>query len=479
MRALLDGKWVLCYNKNNLPRLRAHFRKGRTMNRSAESSYTEGPLLKKLILFTIPLMLSGILQLLFNAADLVVVGRYAADHTALAAVGATGALINLITNLFIGLSVGCSVSVAQYFGAKEDRDVSEVVHTSIVTSIIGGVIVMAIGLLGSRTFLGWMDTPADVIDQATLYMTIYFVGMPAVMLYNFGAAILRSIGDTRNPLIYLSIAGVLNVFLNLYFVIALHMGVAGVALATILSQTLSAALIVIHLFRSRECYRLELKKLRIYPNKLVKILRIGIPAGLQGTVFSISNVVIQSSVNSFGSLFMSGSTAASNIEGFIYIAMNAFHHTALTFVGQNMGAKKYHRVTRIFLLCLLMVTVLGLVLGMSAYLAGPALLSIYCPGDAVAISYGMERMAVIATTYFLCGMMDVMTGTLRGMGYSVVPMIITVVGVCGIRILWIYTVFAAVHTPFMLFISYTISWIISFAAQGIFFLCMRRKMLRS
>jgi len=438
------------------------------------SSLTSGPMLKKIILYTIPLMLSGMLQLLFNAADIIVVGRFTGP-TAVAAVGSTGSLTSLIVNLFIGLSVGCSVSVAQYYGSGDEKDVSEVVHTSIVTSIIGGFIVMAIGVAFSPTFLAWMDTPADVIDQSALYMRIYFCGMPVVMLYNFASAILRSIGDTRNPLIFLSIAGVVNVILNMIFVIAFHMGVAGVALATIISQALSATLLVIHLARQDACYRLDWRRLRIHPAKLWKIIRIGVPAGLQSSVFSISNVVIQSSINSFGSVFMSGNSAAANIEGFAYTAVNSFHHAALTFAGQNMGAKKYDRVNRALLLCLAMVTAVGAVIGFVLYFCGPFLLNIYLPGETEAIASGMIRLTVLALTYFLCGLMDAVSGAIRGMGFSLVPMLVTVFGVCGTRIIWVYTIFTYFRTPFVLFLSYPISWLLTLSGLLVYFFIVRRR----
>ncbi|MBQ7982869.1 MAG: MATE family efflux transporter, partial [Clostridia bacterium] len=358
------------------------------MTRKYEMNMCEGPLLSKLVLFAVPLMLSSILQLLYNAADVIVVGKFAGS-TALAAVSSTGSLINLIVNLFIGLSVGANVAAARFFGAKDERGVHETVHTAMLLSIIGGIAVGIIGFFCSGTFLKWMDSPPDVIGQATLYMQIYFCGMPASMVYNFGASILRAIGDTRRPLIFLTISGIVNVILNLVLVIVFHMGVAGVAIATVVSQVLSAIFVVVCLIRAEgSAFQLFPRKLRIYRDKLQIMLRTGIPAGIQGSVFSISNVLIQSSINSFGSIAMAGNGAAGNIEGFIYVAMNAFHHAALTFASQNLGAHNLARIRRVAVTCVLIVTVVGLALGGAALLCGEMLLSIY-DSDPAVISYGM------------------------------------------------------------------------------------------
>ena len=436
---------------------------------------TEGPLLKKLLLYTLPVMATGVLQLLFNAADLVVVGRYA-GNTSLAAVGATGALINLIVNLFIGLSVGTSVTVAQYIGSGEDEKLSRVIHTSMAASLAGGIIVFFIGFFGSHTFLTWMDTPGDVIGLSTLYMKIYFVGIPANMVYNFGSAILRSSGDTKRPLLILTSAGILNVILNLIFVIGFKMSVDGVAWATVISQTMSAALVVAHLIHIKTNIHFDIRKLRFHGRELLTLLKIGIPAGLQGAMFSISNVIIQSSVNSFGPEFMSGNSAAANIEGFVYVAMNSFHHTALTFAGQNVGAKKPDRVTRVLLFCLMYVSGAGILTGIAAYLLRYPLLGLYLPDSPVAVQNGIERMNVIMSTYFTCGIMDVMNGVLRGMGSSLFPMLITVITVCGLRIVWVYTVFAVFGTPFSLYISYPVSWVLCFSTQLVFYIFAKRSL---
>ena len=443
------------------------------MNKKAISN--DQFLFKQTLLFALPLIATGILQLLFNAADVIVVGQFAGKQ-ALAAVGATGALINLIISLFQGLAVGASVGVAQYYGAKDERGVYETVHTSIPVSFIAGIILTFIGFFGTRTFLEWMDTPSDVIELATIYMQIYFLGVTALMVYSFGASILRAVGDTKHPLIFLIIAGVLNVILNLILVIVFRLGVAGVAIATTVSQTVSAVLVIVYLTKTNEMIRLDLKAMHIYPDKLKKILKIGIPSGLQGGLFSFSNVVIQSSVNSFGSEVMAGNTAAANIEGFIWISMNSFHQSSLTFVGQRTGAREYDKIPKTLIVNLALVFTIGASMGVLAYLLRYPLLNIYLPGETQNIEYGIRRMMVITVTYFTCGLMDVMTGAIRGLGNSIVPMIITVLGVCGIRLLWIFTIFQMYHTQFILYISYPISWIISFAAQLIAFLIIFGKM---
>lgn len=432
-----------------------------------------GPLLGKLLLFALPLMLSGILQLLFNAADIIVVGRFTGSH-ALAAVGSTSSLINLLVNLFIGFSIGANVLTAQYYGAKDQKNIHQTIHTSILISLIGGIILIAVGVLLARPLLELMATPEDVLDQATLYMKIYFCGMPATMVYNFGAAILRAIGDTRRPLYFLFTAGVLNVFLNLFFVIVFHMGVAGVALATIISQTLSAILVVRCLTNLDGICRLYLKQLKIYPEKLLRIVQIGLPAGLQGAVFSISNVLIQSSVNSFGSIAMAGNTAASNLEGFVYTSMNAVYQTALSFTSQNMGAGKYERIGMILRRCVALVTIIGLALGGLVVLFHQPLLSIYST-DPEVISYGTIRLFIICLPYFLCGIMDTLVGMLRGMNYSILPMIASIVGVCGLRIVWIFTVFRWNHTLFTLYISYPITWALTACVHFGCYLWVRKR----
>lgn len=422
-----------------------------------------GPIFKKLLIFALPLMLSGILQLLFNAADIVVVGKFTGSH-ALAAVGSTGALINLFVNVFIGFSIGTNVLVAQYFGARDEKNVQETVHTSILLGIVGGFILIVAGIVFAKPMLEWMDTPDNVLEHAVLYMRIYFVGMPAMLVYNFGAAILRAIGDTKRPLYYLLSAGVINVVLNLFFVIVLDMGVAGVATATVASQVVSAVLIVRCLMQSEGIYRLNLHELKLHRKKLVRIVQIGLPAGLQGAVFSLSNVLIQSSVNSFGSVAMAGNTAAGNIEGFVYTSMNAIYQTALSFTSQNVGGGRQDRIPKIIFQCMAIVIVIGAVMGNLAYLCGPFLLGIYS-SDPEVIQFGMSRMQIICQWYFLCGIMDVAVGILRGLGYSVIPMLVSLTGACGLRVLWIFTVFAWKHSLFVLYLSYPITWIVTFTVH--------------
>ncbi len=444
--------------------------------KSYEIDMCNGPLFGKILRFFIPLMLSGILQLLFNAADIIVVGRFAGNE-ALAAVGSTSSLINLLVNLFIGLSVGANVLVARFYGAGQKKELAEMVHTAVMTSLVSGVILIFVGIILARPVLLLMDTPENVIDQAVLYMCIYFTGMPVMMVYNFGSAILRAVGDTKRPLYYLLAAGVINIVLNLIFVIGFSMDVAGVALATVLSQVVSAALVLRCLMRSEGDYRLVLNELKIVPNKLFKMVQIGLPAGLQGMLFSISNVLIQSSVNSFGSVAMAGNTAAGNIEGFVYTAMNSLYQTAISFTGQNYGAQKYKRIGKILFRCQLLVVIVGLVGGNAAYLFSDSLLGLYSP-DPEVISYGVLRLSIICTMYCLCGMMDVMVGSLRGMGYSIMPMLVSLTGACLFRVVWIYTIFKEIHTLECLYWSYPISWTVTFLVHLICFAVVYRKLFK-
>lgn len=429
-----------------------------------EMDMTAGAILPKLLLFSLPLILSSILQLLFNAADVIVVGRFEGEN-ALAAVGSTGALINLIVNIFMGLSVGANVVIARYYGAGQYKDTSEAVHTSVTVSVIGGAILAVFGFIMAHTLLVWMGSPAEVLPLATLYVKIYFLGMPFNALYNFGSSVLRAVGDTQRPLIYLTLAGIANVILNLLFVAVFHMGVAGVALATIASQAISAILVLLCLLRSEGAIHVDLRKLRIRAEKLLEIARIGLPAGLQGAFFSLSNVLIQSTVNSFGNIVMAGNSVSANIEGFIYVAMNALHQAAITFTSQNFGARKYLRIRRICLLSVLTVTVIGILLGAIALVFQTPLLSIYSPEPEV-IAAGIIRMNIIASTYFLCGIMDVLCGVLRGLGSTIAPMIISVLGACALRIFWIYCILPFDRTLQMLYISYPVSWAITAAVHG-------------
>ena len=434
---------------------------------------TNGPLLGKIVRFAIPLALSGILQLLFNAADIVVVGQFVGP-TALAAVGSTSAVINLIVNLFMGFSVGANVLAAQYYGAGKNKDLSETVHTAVLSSLAFGVALIFAGVALSRPMLELMGTPADVLDQAVLYMRIYFVGMPVMMLYNFGAAILRAVGDTQRPLYFLLLAGVINVILNLVFVIVFHMGVEGVAIPTVISQCVSAGLVFWCLTKVEGPYRLYPKHLTIKKDKLLGMVKIGLPAGIQGCSFSISNVLIQSSINSFGSIAMAGNTAGSNIEGFISTAQDAFTQAAISFTGQNLGAGKLKRVDRVLLLCMLLAPGVGLVLSILAVLCGGPLLGIYS-SDPEVIQYGMLRLTTVSLLQPLGALMGVTASVLRGMGYSTIPMIVTMSSVCGFRVIWIFTVFQAFPTLQVLYLSYPITWGLAALFNFIFYFVVRKR----
>ncbi len=443
------------------------------MKRSYEIDMCSGPLLGKILRFSVPLIFSGVLQLMFNAADIIVVGRFTGRH-ALAAVGSTSALINLLVNLFIGISVGANVMAARYYGSKSEKEMHQTVHTAIFTAALGGVIMIFVGIALAKPVLSLMGTPDDVLSHAVLYMRIYFVGMPAFMIYNFGAAILRAVGDTKRPLYFLTIAGIVNVFFNLFFVIVFKMGVAGVAIATVISQCISAVLVVRCLVRTDGMYRLELKQVHMHRDKMAAMLKIGLPAGFQGVVFNISNVLVQSSVNSLGSVAIAGNTAANNIEGFIYTATNSIYQTSLSFTSQNMGARQYKRVDRILLECLMIVTVLGVVLGNGAYILGHQLVGIYS-SDAEVIAYGVARLGIVSVSYALCGIMDVFAGSMRGIGCSVLPMVVSLTGACLFRVIWIFTAFRAIHTPFILYISYPISWILTASMHAVCYMVMRKQ----
>lgn len=424
---------------------------------------TNGSLLPKLLKFSFPLMLSSLLQLLFNAADIIVVGKFA-GHQALAAVSSTGALVNLIVNLFIGLSVGTNVLVARQIGARENDKIYKTVHTAMALSFIGGVILTVFGVVMAHPLLELMNVPSDVIDLSTLYLQIYFLGITAMLVYNYGAAILRAKGDTKRPLYFLTIAGVINVGLNLILVIFFHMGVAGVGIATTISQVVSAGLVFYCLMNEQENMRLRPKEMKVDMPTLVEIMKIGLPAGIQGSVFSLSNVVIQSTINSFGSAVMAGNGAAGNIEGFVYVGMNAFYQSCLTFTGQNYGAGKIDRVKKTLYCCQFLVIVTGLVLGLGAWFFGEPLLSIYA-SEADVIQAGMVRLGYVARFYFLCGIMDVMVGSLRGLGYSIFPMIMSLIGACLFRLLWIYFIFPLNPIPDTVYVSYPITWIITITAH--------------
>ncbi len=444
-----------------------------------EIDMTSGSVLKKMLLFSFPLMGSSILQLLFNAADIIVIGRFAGDNS-LAAVGATASLINLLVNLFVGLAIGANVLTARYYGAKRDADISQTVHTSIALSIVCGAGLAVIGILISNPILAMMGTPDEVLPLSTIYMQIYFAGMPAMMIYNFGSAVLRAKGDTARPLMYLAIAGVLNVGLNMFFVISLKMDVAGVAAATSISQCLSAFLVLRCLSREPDAFKLERKLLKIHGHKLKIILQIGLPAGFQGVLFALSNVIIQSSINSYGKYVMAGSAASSNLENFTYFAMNAFYQAAISFTSQNVGAGKYERVKKILICAVSCAAVAGITIGNLTYLFGTPLLGIYSKSTLV-VQEGLKRMMYICIPYFLCGIMDTMTGMIRGLGYSILPMIVSLLGACVLRIIWILTVcqLPAFHHVEFVYASYPVTWVITTTVHTICYVVITKKIKKS
>ena len=442
-----------------------------------EIDMCNGSIMDKLISFSLPLMLSGILQLMFNAVDIVVVGRFSGSE-ALAAVGSTTALINMFTNLFIGVSLGTSVLTARFYAAGRDREVSETVHTSITLALLSGILMIFVGLFFSRGALELMDTPDDVIDLSTLYMKIYFMGMPFFMLYNYGAAVLRAVGDTKRPLLFLIISGILNAGLNLFLVVVFHMGVAGVGIATVVSQMLSCVLVLICLYQAESSYQLRFSRLMLKWTYLKQIFQVGVPAGIQSTVINFSNVLLQSSVNSFGSIAMAGYTAANNILGFLYASVNSVTQACMSFTSQNYGVGKWKRMDRVLLDCMILTTGIALVLGGGSYLFGPEILKIYTDNEEVVRS-GMEILSFTTVTYFLCGLMDLFPGALRGMGRSGVPMILSILGTVGTRIVWIFGIFPAHRSLDILFISYPVSWILTILMQVICFWFVRKKVHES
>ena len=446
-------------------------------NNKYEIDMCNGTLIDKLISFSLPLMLSGILQLLFNAVDIIVVGRFT-GRQALAAVGSTTALINIFTNLFIGISLGANVLAARFYASGKEKEMSETVHTSITLALISGLVMALAGVLLARFALNLMGTPNDVIDQSVLYMRIYFLGMPFFMLYNYGAAILRAVGDTKRPLFFLVISGMTNAVLNLVLVIVFHMGVAGVAIGTIVSQLISSILVLRCLYTSNTSYRLYFSKLGIKTQYLKQIFQVGIPAGIQSTVINLSNALLQSSVNSFGSVAMAGYTAANNIFGFLYMSVNAVTQSCMSFTSQNYGVKKLKRMDRVLLDCMILSVGVTLTLGCGAYFFGPELLKIYT-SDADVIRCGVEVLAFTTVPYFCCGIMDLLPGALRGMGYSGVPMILSIIGTVGTRIVWIFGLFPAHRSLSFLFISYPVSWILTILMQAVCFCFVRKHVHQS
>lgn len=443
-----------------------------------EMDMCSGPILRKMLMFALPMMLSSILQLLFNAADIVVVGKFAGDNS-LAAVGSNTALINLLTNLFIGLSIGANVVAARHYGAKAWDDLRRTVHTAMLLSMLSGALLLVLGVIGAEQMLIWMQTPEEVLPLATVYLRIYFLGMISTMVYNFGSALLRAVGDTKRPLYFLLCAGIINVILNLLFVIGFQMDVMGVAIATVISETVSALLVLRCLVKEKGGIHLELRAMRIDRKKMLQILRIGLPAGFQGVVFALSNVVIQSSVNIFGNIVVAGNSAAANLEGFVYMAMNAFYQTTLSFVSQNYGAGEQKRINRIVLLGEACVIVTGTLLGNMVVFFGNDLLQIYSNNPEV-IAAGMVRLHYISMIYALCGIMDVMVGALRGIGYSIMPMIVSIVGVCVLRLIWLATVFQIpeFHKIETVYLSYPVTWILTSLVYIVFFVWIRIRSAR-
>lgn len=452
-----------------------------------EVDMLNGPLFGKIMVFAFSIMLTNVLQLLYNAADLMIIGQFSGSDTAVAAVGATATIVNLILNLFIGLSVGVSVLVAKGYGTGNREDTQKAVHTSMLLALISGFVVLAVGLVLSKSFLGWMNTSPAIIDQSALYLKLYFLGAPFNLIYNFGAAILRATGDAKRPLYFLSLSGLVNVILNFIFVYFLHMDVAGVALATVASQILSSVLIVISLRKQEGMCRLYIRKLHIHKDALIRIIQIGLPASVQNMLFAISSMLIQSSINSFDIPFAeqgiapytSGSAAASTIDSFLYTSLNSFLHASMNFTGQNYAAGKYNRVRKVLASCLFAAFGTGIVFGSLILIFGKPLLSIYVPGDELAIAYGYQRLLVLCPTYFFCGIMEVLSGQLRGLGKSLVPMLISVVGICGFRIFWIYTVFSINHDWKVLFLSYPVSWILTSVVQYVCYFIIQKKMPRT
>lgn len=436
-----------------------------------------GPIMPKLISFSIPLMLSGILQLMFNAVDIIIVGKFSGS-LALAAVGSTTALINVFTNLFIGISLGANVLSARFYASGRNKEMSETVHTSIALALVSGILMALVGLGFSRSALEIMGTPADVIDQSALYMRIYFMGMPFFMLYNYGAAILRSVGDTKRPLLFLIISGIVNAVLNMILVICFHLDVEGVAIATVVAQMISCVLVLRCLYRSEGSYQLRFSRLTLKWVYLKQIFQVGIPAGLQSTVINFSNALLQSSVNSFGSVAMAGYTAANNIFGFLYAAANSVTQACMSFTSQNYGIGKLKRMDKVLINCMILTVGISLTLGCGAYFFGPELLKIYTDEPEV-IRCGMEILSFTTVPYFFCGIMDLFPGALRGMGHSAVPMILSVIGTVGMRVIWIFMVFPAHRSLEVLFISYPASWIATIILQVACFLIVRKKVHRT
>ena len=442
-------------------------------NNKYEIDMCNGTIMDKLISFALPLMISGMLQLMFNAVDIIVVGRFTGSQ-ALAAVGSTTALICTFTNLFIGVSLGANVLAARFYASGKTKEMSETVHTAILLALISGIAMSVIGILCARESLVLIATPDDIIGQAVLYLRIYFLGMPFFMLYNYGAAILRAVGDTKRPLMYLIVAGTANAVLDLVLVIIFKMGVAGVAIGTITSQFISCVLVIRCLCKTDAIYKLYISKLRIKKYYLIQILKVGLPAGIQSTVINFSNVLLQSSVNSFGEIAMAGYTAANNILGFLYVSVNSVTQACMSFTSQNYGVRKFKRMDKVLADCAILSIIVSVVIGGGSYLLGHQILGIYTKQEDV-IQCGMEILSISTIPYFLCGLMDMIPGSMRGVGYSAVPMILSIIGTVGTRLVWIYGVFPEHRSLYVLFMSYPVSWGLTIVMQAICLVFVRRK----
>ncbi len=442
-------------------------------NNKYEIDMCNGTIMDKLISFALPLMISGMLQLMFNAVDIIVVGRFTGSQ-ALAAVGSTTALICTFTNLFIGVSLGANVLAARFYASGKTKEMSETVHTAILLALISGIAMSIIGILCARESLVLIATPDDIIGQAALYLRIYFSGMPFFMLYNYGAAILRAVGDTKRPLMYLIAAGTANAVLDLILVIIFKMGVAGVAIGTITSQFISCVLVIRCLCKTDAIYKLYISKLRIKKYYLIQILKVGLPAGIQSTVINFSNVLLQSSVNSFGEIAMAGYTAANNILGFLYVSVNSVTQACMSFTSQNYGVRKFKRMDKVLADCAILSIIVSVVIGGGSYLLGHQILGIYTKQEDV-IQCGMEILSISTIPYFLCGLMDMIPGSMRGVGYSAVPMILSIIGTVGTRLVWIYGVFPEHRSLYVLFMSYPVSWGLTIVMQAICLVFVRRK----
>ena len=442
-------------------------------NNKYEIDMCNGTIMDKLISFALPLMISGMLQLMFNAVDIIVVGRFTGSQ-ALAAVGSTTALICTFTNLFIGVSLGANVLAARFYASGKTKEMSETVHTAILLALISGIAMSIIGILCARESLVLIATPDDIIGQAALYLRIYFSGMPFFMLYNYGAAILRAVGDTKRPLMYLIAAGTANAVLDLILVIIFKMGVAGVAIGTITSQFISCVLVIRCLCKTDAIYKLYISKLRIKKYYLIQILKVGLPAGIQSTVINFSNVLLQSSVNSFGEIAMAGYTAANNILGFLYVSVNSVTQACMSFTSQNYGVRKFKRMDKVLADCAILSIIVSVVIGGGSYLLGHQILGIYTKQEDV-IQCGMEILSISTIPYFLCGLMDMIPGSMRGVGYSAVPMLLSIIGTVGTRLVWIYGVFPEHRSLYVLFMSYPVSWGLTIVMQAICLVFVRRK----